>query len=42
MPKKLTKKDILRIIELHKDEIRSYGVKKMGVFGSYLKGKQKY
>ncbi|GEM_PF-566551 len=39
--KKLTKKDILRIIELHNEEIRFYGVKKIGLFGSYLKGKQK-
>jgi len=39
--KELTKKDILRIIELHKDEIHSYGVKKIGLFGSYLKGGQK-
>ena len=39
--KKLTRKEILRILEQHKDEIRSYGVKKIGLFGSYLKGRQK-
>ncbi len=39
--KKLTRKDILRTLELHKNEIRSYGVKKIGLFGSYLKNRQK-
>ena len=32
---------ILRKIEENIDVIKSYGVKRIGVFGSYIKGKQK-
>jgi len=33
--------DIKKIIQLHKEEIRKeYGVKEIGIFGSYIKGEQ--
>lgn len=40
MPK-LTKKVILAKLEQNTDLLRSYSVKRIGLFGSYKKGKQK-
>jgi hypothetical protein len=37
----LTEKKILNEIRKHWDRIEKYGVKKIGLFGSYLKGKQR-
>jgi len=37
MPK-LTPKQIIKTIEEHKEELSRYGVKKIGLFGSFLKG----
>ena len=37
----LTHKAILSKIEEDKEEIRKYGVKKIGIFGSYPRGEQK-
>jgi len=31
----------LRKIEENKDKVKKFGVKKMGLFGSYIKGRQK-
>jgi hypothetical protein len=37
-----TLEEIKKIITKHKDEInRKYGVKEIGIFGSYVKGEQK-
>ncbi len=38
---KLTEKEIIKCIETKKDELRKFGVKRIGLFGSYLKGKAK-
>lgn len=38
---KLNSKKILSEIEKNSKHIRKYGVKKIGLFGSFLKGKQK-
>lgn len=38
--KKLNSKEILKNIEKRKTDIRKYGVKKIGLFGSFAKGKQ--
>ncbi|VVB59620.1 Nucleotidyltransferase domain protein [uncultured archaeon] len=35
--KNLTAEKIIKTIESHKDEIRKFGVKRIGVFGSYAK-----
>ncbi|MDD4878503.1 MAG: nucleotidyltransferase domain-containing protein [Candidatus Nanoarchaeia archaeon] len=35
----LTKKQILRTLETHRAEIKGFGVNKIGLFGSYLKGR---
>lgn len=35
---KLNSRQILKTIELNKEQIRKYGVRKIGLFGSYLKG----
>jgi len=35
----LTGKQILRTLETHRSEIRGFGVNKIGLFGSYLKGR---
>lgn len=40
MPKKLTPQKIIKTLEKHKKEISQHGVKKIGLFGSFLKGKQ--
>ena len=37
----LTKKKILRKIEENDKKIKKYGVKKIGVFGSYVRSEQK-
>ena len=39
--KKLDSKKILKEIEKRKKDIRKYGIKKIGLFGSYAKNKQK-
>ncbi|MBS3092098.1 nucleotidyltransferase domain-containing protein [Candidatus Pacearchaeota archaeon] len=36
----LTAKEIIKILNMHKSEINNYGVKKIGLFGSFAKGKQ--
>ena len=41
MKNKLDSKNILKKIEERKGDIRKYGVKKIGLFGSYAKGRQK-
>ncbi|MBE9222650.1 nucleotidyltransferase family protein [Cyanobacterium stanieri LEGE 03274] len=33
-----SKKDILSLLQLHKETIKSYGVKKCGLFGSFQRG----
>ena len=38
--KELDSKKILKEIEKRKKDIRKYGVKKIGLFGSFAKGKQ--
>ena len=38
--KKLTQNNIIRILEVHKKEIHNYGVSKIGLFGSFLRGAQ--
>ena len=38
--KKLNSKKILKELEKNKKNIRKYGVKKIGLFGSFAKGKQ--
>lgn len=40
MSSTLTAKAVIRILESHKAELRQFGVKKIGLFGSYLKGAQ--
>lgn len=35
-----TKKDILSIIKKNQDKIRTFGVKKIGLFGSFVRGEQ--
>lgn len=36
----LTKRDILSIIQENQDKIRAFGVKKLGLFGSFVRGEQ--
>jgi len=36
--KKQTASRVIKTLEAHKKEIRKYGVKKIGLFGSFLKG----
>ncbi len=38
---KITKKGIKEVLIKNKDLLRRYGVKKIGLFGSYVKGEQK-
>ena len=40
MKNKLNSEKILKEIEKRKKDIRKYGVKKIGLFGSFAKGKQ--
>lgn len=37
----LTKDEILEKLRDHKDELKKYGVKRIGLFGSYARGEQK-
>ena len=37
----LTSEDILRIMEENMDKIKEYGVERIGLFGSYTRGKQR-
>ncbi|HOL21991.1 MAG TPA: nucleotidyltransferase domain-containing protein [bacterium] len=39
--KKLTEKVILKTLKETKDELKRYGVKKIGLFGSFTKGEQR-
>ena len=40
-PEQVTKEDIIRALELHKDEPTSrFKVKQIGIFGSYARGEQ--
>jgi predicted nucleotidyltransferase len=39
--KKLTDKEIIKILRKHTNILRKYGVKKIGLFGSYVRGEQK-
>lgn len=39
MKSKLTPKKIIKTLKENKDKIRKVGVKKIGLFGSYVKGK---
>lgn len=41
MAEKLTPKRIISTLEKHGTELRRYRVKKIGLFGSFLSGKQK-
>ncbi len=38
MKKRLTKKDVLAVLRQHSKELDGFGVKKIGLFGSYLHG----
>ncbi len=38
--KMLSKKDIIKKIEKNKDKLKEKSIKKIGVFGSYIKNKQ--
>ena len=37
----LTKKEVLEILEENLGEIRKFGVKRLGLFGSFVRGEQK-
>ncbi|MDI6810908.1 MAG: nucleotidyltransferase family protein [archaeon] len=37
----LTKEEILRKIEANREKIKKYGVKRIGLFGSYIRNEQK-
>jgi len=39
--KNLTDKQILKTLREHQNILRKYGVKRIGLFGSYVRGKQK-
>ncbi len=39
--KSTTSRDIIKKLERHRSEIQRYGVKKIGLFGSFSKGRQK-
>ncbi|MBS3080120.1 nucleotidyltransferase domain-containing protein [Candidatus Pacearchaeota archaeon] len=39
--KKLSYKEIMKKLEEHKNDICKYGVRKIGLFGSFLRNKQK-
>jgi len=38
---KLTEKEIMETLKRHKNTLKKYGVKKIGLFGSFVRGKQK-
>jgi len=35
-----TKKDVLSVIRQHQDKIKAFGVKKLGLFGSFVRDEQ--
>ena len=35
-----TKKDVLAVIRYHQDKIKAFGVKKLGLFGSFVRNEQ--
>ncbi len=37
----LTAEEILKLIQQNRERIKRYGVKRIGLFGSYLRGEQK-
>ena len=37
----ITSKEIMSLLRKHNDVLKKYGVKKIGLFGSYIKGEQK-
>ena len=39
--KKLTEKTILETLEKNKEVLKKYGVKRIGLFGSFVRGEQK-
>lgn len=39
--KYLTKKEIINKLEKHKNDLKKYGVKRVGIFGSFVRGEQK-
>ena len=39
--KALTKKEVLEILEENLGEIKKFGVKRLGLFGSFVRGEQK-
>lgn len=38
--KDLTKEEIINLLNKHKEELKKYKVKKIGLFGSFVKGEQ--
>ena len=36
-----TAQEILDIVELHRDDIKQFGVRRLGLFGSYVRGEEK-
>ena len=36
-----TAQEILDIVELHRDAIKQFGVRRLGLFGSYVRGEEK-
>lgn len=36
-----TKEDVLRLLHEHQAEIRAFGVRRLGLFGSFVRGEQK-
>ena len=41
MKKVLNRQAIIRMLQLHKEQTGKFGVRKIGLFGSFAKGKQK-
>ena len=37
----MNKEEILKVIRENKDKIKSFGVKKIGIFGSFVRGEEK-
>ena len=35
-----TKEDILSLVQEHQSQIRSYGIRRLGLFGSFVRGQQ--
>jgi predicted nucleotidyltransferase len=36
-----TKDDVLRVLREHQDDLRTLGVRRLGVFGSFVRGEQR-